>query len=88
MYDRPFASFQPITKSVSHELFVRLAEKYPEHFGGDSESSEMTAFTRRDDNGTVHLRPDRPGLLVSSTSWTKDEDFSILLDALERENLF
>ncbi|KAJ1730629.1 mannosyltransferase, partial [Coemansia biformis] len=47
--------------------------------GCDSVNSLLTT---RGKDGAVAMRADRPMLVVSSTSWTADEDFSILLAAL------
>ena len=41
-------------------------------------------LTERDVDGRVRFRPGRPALLVSCTSWTDDEDFSLLLDAVQQ----
>ncbi|CAN0578062.1 unnamed protein product, partial [Ectocarpus sp. 12 AP-2014] len=54
---------------------------------GDPAGQERTLFTTRSADGVYELRRDRPALLVSSTSWTPDEDFSVLLEALRRFDL-
>ena len=45
-------------------------------------TSDQTLFTETI-NGVIKERKGRPRLIMSSTSWTPDEDFSILLKALE-----
>ncbi|XP_054616082.1 chitobiosyldiphosphodolichol beta-mannosyltransferase isoform X4 [Dunckerocampus dactyliophorus] len=87
LYDRPAAIFQETPLKTQHKLFQRLSHTHPvfRHSSeDDDEAVEATVFSVRDPaKDTVTLRPGRPALLVSSTSWTEDEDFSILLQALQ-----
>ncbi|XP_032768616.1 chitobiosyldiphosphodolichol beta-mannosyltransferase [Rattus rattus] len=88
LYDKPASFFKETPLDLQHELFMKLSRTYSP-FQSRSEPSdpdtERSAFTERDSQcGVVRRLHGRPALLVSSTSWTEDEDFSILLRALEK----
>ena len=82
LYDKPKESWGPISTEESHNLFTRLGEIYPEFLGSTfTEKKCKTAFTEFDD-GKYFWIQQRPAILISSTSWTEDEDFGILLESL------
>ncbi|XP_060757127.1 chitobiosyldiphosphodolichol beta-mannosyltransferase isoform X2 [Neoarius graeffei] len=86
LYDKPPSIFRETPVKLRHELFIRMASAYPPFraCSENEENTELTAFTERNtQTGEVMLAPGRPALLISSTSWTADEDFSVLLKALE-----
>lgn len=79
LYDRPLDTFRPCSIEEKHQLMSKLADAYPQ-------IDASSIFQTDQENGWLkspRLRPDRPGVLVSSTSWTPDEDFEILFEALD-----
>ena len=87
LHDRPPRMFRPSNATVAHELFNRVRLSLPGGGGGSenwsTESAFKTSFTELDETGRAVWRDDCPVLIVSGTSWTPDEDFGILLSALE-----
>uniref|UniRef100_A0A8C5JX23 ALG1 mannosyltransferase n=1 Tax=Junco hyemalis TaxID=40217 RepID=A0A8C5JX23_JUNHY len=85
LYDRPASYFKETPLDLQHNLFMKLAKDYePFRARAVSPGAGRSAFTHRDgSSGSVLRARGRPALLISSTSWTEDEDFSVLLRALE-----
>ena len=86
-HDRPPKQFKRATMKDMHKLFLKLSEKYDTFKPIDDNAlttAERTRITMVRKDGQVTYVPNRPAIVVSSTSWTDDEDFSLLLVALEQ----
>ncbi|XP_045802156.1 UDP-glycosyltransferase TURAN isoform X1 [Trifolium pratense] len=91
LYDQPPDFFHPTSLEERHKLFCRLNEHFYDPLGvGDCVSNGTSLLSSQIQNETLFttevgsnicLKPNRPALVVSSTSWTPDEDFGILLEA-------
>ncbi|XP_069146217.1 UDP-glycosyltransferase TURAN isoform X2 [Solanum lycopersicum] len=91
LYDQPPDFFQPASLEEKHKLFCGIDKSLRtpyslqdclsnEELTPDDDNPNVTLFTTQ--TGTdISLKWNRPALIVSSTSWTPDEDFSILLEA-------
>ncbi|XP_034194976.2 chitobiosyldiphosphodolichol beta-mannosyltransferase [Osmia lignaria lignaria] len=84
LYDRPTNEFHPISLKEKHMFLMKLSKKYNVFKGQKENTTIFTECTKNE----IQLSSKRSGFIVSSTSWTEDEDFSILLNALEEyENM-
>ena len=88
LHDQPPDFFHRTSVDEVHRLFTKF-EADPKSklkralFVSDNTLPQDTLLTTVDKTtGCPLLRTDRPALIVSSTSWTEDEDFGILLDAI------
>ena len=86
--DCPPRIFQPLPCEQQHAILSKLhsglSQSIPASWGAKSSSNEETTILTERNTTTKECRPrrGRPALVTSSTSWTPDEDFGVLLAAL------
>ena len=85
LYDKPHERFKPLTVEEKNTFFQKLIQRYNlKEFADPDCNDRHTAFTNvSNEDNKVSMKASRPALIVSSSSWTEDEDFHILIDALE-----
>lgn len=92
VYDRPPEFFRPTKVDVMHDLMKRLKsdmeEQCPRLVVPEQNRTLFTEVALKNGKRTFVERKDRPALIVSSTSWTPDENFDICLDAMELVDTF
>jgi beta-1,4-mannosyltransferase len=90
LYDKPPLFFKPTPIETQHGLFLRVGDQLKEcndlvRWNSSSEETILTCQIQglnKKGKKMIVPRKDRPAVLISSTSWTADEDFGILLNAL------
>ncbi|KAJ1918533.1 hypothetical protein H4219_002547 [Mycoemilia scoparia] len=100
LHDRAPNHFKRLNVPEIHELWSKLSQdpQFQDLAKATktNNSGNITPFTqlitkklekkstKKKQSNFVEMRLDRPKLLISSTSWTEDEDFEILLEAMIR----
>eukprot|EP00933_Yihiella_yeosuensis_P018016 TRINITY_DN14955_c1_g1_i1.p1 TRINITY_DN14955_c1_g1~~TRINITY_DN14955_c1_g1_i1.p1 ORF type:complete len:492 (-),score=77.91 TRINITY_DN14955_c1_g1_i1:66-1541(-) len=90
LHDKPNAMFKPTELEAQHELFSRLHSEgafkaFDDWWPADDANGSRGLFTEGNSKGStagIRRAEKRPRLIISSTSWTPDEDFGQLLDAI------
>ena len=92
LYDCPPDMFEPLDAQAQHEILTKLdpifCKACPRSWW-DTKTKQQTLFTEPIEESVQGVpvsfrhRPRRPALVTSSTSWTPDEDFGMLLEALQ-----
>ena len=92
LYDCPPVMFEPLDSQEQHKIMSKLHHELlkscPKAWMPECDTTDerKTLFTEEHVNkegiSCFRHRPGRPALLTSSTSWTPDEDFGLLLKAL------
>lgn len=90
VYDRPHGRYRQSSIQQTHALMHKLRSElasalHPNDLCAQAylEMPEEETIVTEWINGVPQLKASRPAVLVSSTSWTPDEDFAILLKAVE-----